>query len=126
MGWFGRPDHRIDERYMEKDLPIKIDSASTPRCTEACPNCCVEESTQRLAQIKSDDTLRNRALTFSMRVSIGTIAYFMAAAFTGKAVVLPLEVWNIIWVAIGAPWVGVGGGRVFEAISRKIEASKQP
>lgn len=69
--------------------------------------------------------MRNRALTFSMQVSGIVILSYLAASFFNRPLILADVVWNLIYTAIAAPWVGIAGGDVVSLIARRIEANKQ-
>jgi hypothetical protein len=110
---------------MEEKLPARTDGRAPILCTGTCQNCCHQAGSQRLAQIQGDDILRNRALTFSMIVSGWLIVFFSVASLIGRTISFPIEFWATVFTAIVAPWVGVHGGRLFEAISKRIEDNKR-
>jgi hypothetical protein len=113
---------------MAENIPAKVEADTTINvCPQHCDVHCSEsaqESTERLTQINADNLARNRALTFSMGLSSFMILCFVTSSFIGRPLTLPQEVWSLVWVAIGAPWIGAGGGKITDAISQKIGAKK--
>jgi hypothetical protein len=82
------------------------------------------ESTARLAQIKAQDGLQNRALSFSMILTSSLLVCFLVASFIRVPLVLPDWLLNIIYISIAAPWVGVGGGKIADVFAARLEARK--
>lgn len=116
----------VDKSGMEENLPAKIDRAEIYHCTDTCASCCRrQETTERLVKIQGENTMRDRAQTFSMQVSGVLILAYLVAAFMGKPLILPDVIWQLIYISIASPWVGPSGGKIIETISGRIEAQKQ-
>ena len=71
-----------------------------------------------LIEANSQAALRNRALTLSNTVTIGIIAAEIYFSYTGKSLVMPDVVWQIIWAVILAPWLGAGSSKLLDLFSR--------
>jgi len=71
-------------------------------------------------QLKGEIDLKENALKLSGLVLLSIITLEGIFSYIQKPLELPETLWQIIWMVICFPWVGVGGGKIAGYISKAI------
>lgn len=82
-------------------------------CNNGCPSCCNE--TLEEIQAFAEAGLRNRALTLSAVVAVLVIIANILFQYYGKKLDIP----DIVWVIVFAPWAGSAMGKASEIVFKK-------